>query len=79
MPYIKSTLVGLLTLFIATIGYVVIFPIAFLRMYPPPPAVAHVGFDLRVFFNNPLYWLIALAAFGVGFCWKFRRAKRAVR
>ena len=74
MTYIKSTLVGLFT-FIATIGYAVIFPIVFLRMYPPPPGVAHVGFDLRVFFNNPLYWLTAIAAFALGFYWEFRRAR----
>ena len=73
MTYIKSTLVGLFTLFIATIGYVVVFPVVFLRMYPPA-GVAHVGFDLRVFFTNPLYWLIAIAAFAVGFYWEFRRA-----
>jgi hypothetical protein len=74
MTYIKSTLVGFFTLFIATIGYVVVFPVVFLRMYPSPPGVANVGFDLRVFFTNPLYWLIALAAFVLGFYWEFRRA-----
>jgi hypothetical protein len=73
MAYIKSTLVGIFTFFIATIAYIVIFPVVFIRMYPPPPGV-HVGIDLRVFFGNPLFWLIALAAFALGFYWEFRRA-----
>jgi hypothetical protein len=74
MGYIKSTFVGLFAWLTATIGYVIIAPVVFLRMYPPPPG-AEVGFDLRVFFNNPLYWLIAIAAFALGFYWKFRRAR----
>jgi hypothetical protein len=78
MTYIKSALVGLFTLFIATIAYVVIFPFVYLRMYPPPPGVAHVGFDLRVFFTNPLYWLIAIAAFALGFYWEFRSGQIAL-
>ena len=75
MAYIKGTFVGLFTWFIATIGYVIIAPVVFLRMHPPPPGVAEVGFDLRVFFNSPLYWLIAIAAFAFGFYWQFRRTQ----
>jgi hypothetical protein len=74
MAYIKGTFVGLFTCFIATIGYLINVPVVFLRMYPPPPGVANVGLDVRVFFSNPLYWLIAIAAFALGFYWQFRRA-----
>jgi hypothetical protein len=78
MGYIKGTVVGLFTWFIATIGYVVIFPVVFLRMYPPPPGVANVGFDVRVFFSNPVYWFIATAAFALGFYWQFRRGRKGI-
>ena len=72
MPYIKSTLVGIFTFFIATIAYLVIAPVVLVRMYPPPGA--EVGFDLRGFFASPLFWLIAIAAFALGFYWELRRA-----
>jgi hypothetical protein len=35
-----------------------------------------VKFDLRAIFNGPLFWLIALAAFAIGFYWEFRGAIR---
>jgi hypothetical protein len=73
MVYIKSTLVGILALFVATIVYVVSLAYVFLRKYPPPPGT-HVGINLLVLLDRPLYWLIAVAAFALGFYWEFRRA-----
>jgi hypothetical protein len=42
MPYIKSTLVGIVTLFIATVAYILAYEFVVLRTYPLPPGV-HVS------------------------------------
>ncbi len=73
MIYIKSILVGIVALFVTTIAYIVCATFVFMRMHPPPPG-AEVAFDLRAMLNGPLFWLIALAAFALGFYWEFRRA-----
>jgi hypothetical protein len=75
MAYIKATLVGIVTFFLATIGYVVCAIALFTRSYEPPSGV-EVGFDLRMLAASPLYWLIAIAAFALGFYWQFRRTTR---
>jgi hypothetical protein len=72
MIYIKSTLVGLAALFVATIVYIVSLTSILLRRYPPPPGV-QVGFDLGGLVYRPSYWLIALVAFALGFYWELRR------
>jgi len=69
--YIKSTLVGIVTLFVTTIAYLLCVPLIFMRT--PPPG-AEVAFDVRGLLNSPLFWLIAVAAFALGFYWEFRRA-----
>ena len=61
-------------LLIATIVYLLIAPAVFLRMHPPPPGITEVGFDLSSLITKPLYWLISIVAFGVGFYWSFRRS-----
>ena len=48
-------------------------PFVLMRKYPPPPG-AEVAFDLRALVNGPFSWLIAVAAFALGFYWEFRRA-----
>ena len=73
MPYIKSTFVGLFTFVIATIAYVLIATAVFLRRHSVPPGT-EVGFDLRALVANPIYWLIAITAFALGFYWEIRRA-----
>ena len=73
MIYIKSTLVGLVTLFVTTIVYIVCVTFVLMRKYPPPPGT-EVSFDLRAMVNGPLFWLIAVAALALGFYWEFRRA-----
>jgi hypothetical protein len=73
MPYIKSTLVGIVTLFIATVAYILAYEFVALRKYPLPPGV-HVSFAIVPMINRPLYWLIAIAAFALGFYWEFQRA-----
>jgi len=74
MIYIKSIVVGIVTLFAATIVYVVCTTSVFMRRYQPPPG-GEVSFDLRALVYSQLFWLIALAAFALGFYWEFRRAR----
>ena len=74
MAFLKSMFVGIVTFLIATIAYVPIAIAVHLRSHPMPPGPVEVGFDLRWLVINPLYWLIAIAAFAVGFYWSFRRS-----
>jgi hypothetical protein len=74
MVYVKSTLVGIFSLFVATIVYVVTFAYVLLRKCPPSPGT-HVSINLLALLDRPLYWRIAIAAFAVGFYWEFRRAR----
>jgi hypothetical protein len=73
MGYIKSTLVGIVTFILATIGYVICATTLFMRRHPQPAGV-EVGFDLRTLVGSWLFWLVAIAAFALGFYWEFRRA-----
>jgi hypothetical protein len=76
MAYIKSTLVGIFTLLVASIAYLIAMIIILLRKYAPPPGVvAEVGFDLSAIINRPSFWVVAIAAFALGFYWEFRRAR----
>jgi hypothetical protein len=72
MPYIKGTLVGIVTLFLATVVYILSFAFLLKRKYPVPPGV-HVAIAIVPLINRPLYWLIGIAAFALGFCWEFQR------
>jgi len=72
MTYIKSGLAGIFAVFVATIGYVMVSMVILLRKYVPPSG-AEVGFDLRSLIGTPSYWLVALAAFALGFYLEFRR------
>jgi len=73
MIYFKSTLVGLMTLFLATIVYVIFAAYLALRNVTPPPGT-EVSLALGPILNRPSYWVIGLAAFALGFYWEFRRA-----
>jgi hypothetical protein len=72
MIYIKSALIGVVTFFVAMIVYVVCLMSILVRRYSPPPGV-EVGFDLGSLVYRPSFWLIALAAFAVGFYWEYHR------
>jgi hypothetical protein len=69
MIYIKSILIGILTFFLTTIVYVVCLTSYLIGKYPSPPL------NLSGVLNRPSFWLIALAAFALGFYWEYRRAK----
>jgi len=71
--YIKSTLVGIVTLFLATIVYIAYTLFMLMRTYSPPPG-GMVRISLPELLSRPMYWFIALAAFVLGFYWEFRRA-----
>ena len=73
MTYIKSGLAGIFAMFIATTGYVMVSMVIMLRKYALPPG-AEAAFSLRSLISSPSYWLVALAAFGLGFYLQFRRA-----
>jgi hypothetical protein len=70
--YIKSALVGLFTFFVATVVYVVSLIFILMRKFPVPPVV-EVGFNLGSFAYRPSFWLVALAAFALGFYLEYRR------
>jgi hypothetical protein len=74
MIYIKSILVGILTLVAATIVYVVAVVFVLMRSYQPPPS-GEVSINLAAVLMRPLFLLIAAAAFAVGFYWEFRRIR----
>src|SRR2546427_13116434 len=71
--YIKSTVVGMVTLLLATIVYIIFAGYLALRNSAPPPGT-EVSFAVGSILNRPSYWVIGLAAFALGFYWKFRRA-----
>ena len=71
MIYIKSILVGIVTLFVATVVYIAYQVTVLSRRYPSPLR-GEVGFDLSIFVYPSSYWLIALAAFAIGFYCEYR-------
>jgi predicted lysophospholipase L1 biosynthesis ABC-type transport system permease subunit len=73
MAYIKSTLVGSIALFIATIVYVACAAYLALRNFTPPPGT-EVALALGPILLRPSFWITAVAAFALGFYWEFRRA-----
>jgi hypothetical protein len=72
MIYIKSVLVGIVLVLAVTIAYLIAAPFILLLLYPPPPHT-EVGFDVHALLARPLFLLIALASFALGFYWEFRR------
>jgi hypothetical protein len=72
MIYLKSVAVGLLAFSVMAVVYVVILFSYLLRKYPPPPG-AEVAIDIRGVITGPLFWVITLAAFALGFWLVYRR------
>ena len=75
MIYIKSFFFGILTMFLSTVLFVVGTVWWFSRNIERPPGTA-VGWDIRVFTQWPLFWLIVFLGFVAGFYWEFRRTSR---
>ena len=74
MIYIKSILVGIVTLFVATVVYVVCAMLVFMVQYQPPSG-GMIALSLPALLTRALYWFIALAAFALGFYWEWRRGR----
>jgi hypothetical protein len=72
--YIKSISVGIFTFVLATIVYVVYAANPPLREYLLPPLM-RVSVNVIGLLNRPLYWLVAFAAFSLGFYRVFRRVR----
>jgi len=68
----NSSFVGVVPLFAAMIVSIAYRLFMLMRMYSPPPA-GMSRISLPELLNRPMYWLIAPAAFAIGFYWEFRR------
>jgi hypothetical protein len=71
MVYLKSIAVAVLAFLAAAVLYVVILFSYLLRKYPPPPS-AEVGLDLSRVVLSPLFLLVTLSAFALGFWLVYR-------
>jgi len=75
--YVKSLLAGVASLPVASILYFYIYYVLWIRpTLPKVPPGASIGVDIRVFIEQPFFWLILLLAFAMAFYWEFRRASR---
>ena len=72
MMYVKSVLAGVAALFIASVLYFYIY--AFWVLPKAPPGTL-AGVNVRTVFGQPLFLLIVLLAFAIGFYWEFQRAR----
>jgi hypothetical protein len=72
--YLKSVLARVAALVVASILYVYIYAFWVLpRLSKAPPGIG-VVVSVGSIFGQPLFVLIALLAFAIGFYWEFRRA-----
>jgi hypothetical protein len=75
MIYVKSVLVGLTAALIASVLCLcVYFMLVVFVVAPKVPTGQSVGIDIRSVFGGPIFWLIALLAFAIGWYWEFRGA-----
>ena len=73
MIYLKSLLVGSFTLLLSVVICVVIWMWFMQRKYAAlVPAGSEVAFDLRGLLTSPLFWLVAILGFALGFTLTFR-------
>src|SRR5215469_2540632 len=76
MAFIRAAFVVMLTVFAATLVYTPSAVFVLLRKYPLPSDV-HVSVNVVSLIHLLVYWLIAIAAFALGFYWQFRRRREA--
>ena len=77
MIYVKSLLVAAAVFLAALVPYLWIFFVFWIRpTLPKSPSGGSVGIDVRVFLEQPLFWLILLLSPAIAFYWEFRRASR---
>ena len=74
MVYVKSVVAGVAALLVASVLYFYIYYVVLIRpTLPKMPPGTSVGLDVRIF-DLPLFSLIAVLAFAIGFYWEYRRA-----
>ena len=73
MIFIKSFLAGVAALVVALILFFYLYGVFFVPKAPPGTTI---GLDVRIFIEQPIFWLILLLAFATTFYWEFRRASR---
>lgn len=76
MIYVKSLLAGVAGMAALLVASILCFSIYLGLFGPKTPSGMTVGWDVRVFTAQPLFWLILLLAFAIAFYWEFRRASR---
>ena len=76
MIYVKSLLAGIIALLVASVLYFYVYYVFLIRpTLPKLPPGEGIGLDVRIL-NLPLFSLLALLSFAIGFYWEFRRAAR---
>jgi hypothetical protein len=71
MIYVKSVLAGVAALVVALILFFYLYGVFFIPKAPPGIVVLC---DVSGFITHPVFLLILLLAFAIGFYWEFRRA-----
>jgi len=74
MIYLKSTLVGIVALFLSAVVFTVGWGWWVTRKIDTTEGT--VGVDVVGLVKWPLSWLIVMLGFAVGFYWEFRSASR---
>ena len=72
MVYLKSVLVGVLTLFVALITLPMLGIVVYSWIHPQPEGYA-IGWDPISLVKQPPLFLAALVIFALGFFWELRR------
>lgn len=73
MIYIKGLFVGSFTLLLSIVVYVVIWTWFMSGRYAElRSSGGEIGFDLSSLIYSPLFWLVAVAGFALGFVWMLR-------
>jgi hypothetical protein len=76
MIYVKSLLAGVAGVAALLVAAILCFCIYVVLFGPKTPPGTTVGWDVRIFTAQPLFWLTLLLAFATAFYWEFRRASR---
>lgn len=74
MIYLKSTLVGIATLFLSVILFTVSWGWWVTRKIDTTAGT--VGVDVSGLVRWPVSWIVVVLGFAAGFYWEFRRAYR---
>ena len=82
MIYIKGLFAGTVTLIVTVVAYIagLMWWLSRTMAAPPPNGgevdfdLRTVGFDLSSLLHSPLFWLVAVVGFGIGFSWAVSRS-----